>query len=112
MGTLEIVGGVLLLIASVLIILIVLFQDSKDPGLSSAIQGGSADSYFGKNSSRTKEARMGRITKVCAIIFFVVTILVNVFIMISSDKASANNNSNNGGNTQVVSNETPDTTKE
>ena len=93
MSTLEIIGGILLLVASVLIIVIVLFQDSKDPGLSSAIQGGSADSFFNKNSARTKEARLNRITKICAIIFFVVTILVNVFIMIEANKS--NDTSNN-----------------
>lgn len=93
MGTLEIIGGILLLVASIVIIVVVLVQDSKDPGLSSAIGGGSSDSYFGKNSGRTREARLGRVTKVCAIIFFVVTILVNVFIMIESKKGNSTNTS-------------------
>lgn len=102
MGTLEIIGGILLLISSILIIVIVLFQDSKDPGLSSAIGGGSSDSYFGKNSKRTKEARLGRITKICAIIFFIVTILVNVFIMIEANKSADIENTADSAETQTV----------
>ena len=86
MGTLEIIGGALLIVASIVIILVVLCQESKTPGLSSAIGGGSEDSYFGKNAGRTKEARLNGLTKICAIIFFVVTILVNVFIVIANGK--------------------------
>ena len=40
MSTLEIVAGVVLIICSIVIILVVLAQDSKDDGLTSAIGGG------------------------------------------------------------------------
>ena len=40
MSVLEIVSGVILIFASIAIILMVLFQDSKGSGLSGAIGGG------------------------------------------------------------------------
>lgn len=77
MSVVEIVAGIVLLIASIFIVLIVLVQDSKEGGLTSAIGGGSNESFFGRNSSRTKEAKLSRITKVMATIFFVVALVVN-----------------------------------
>lgn len=88
MSVLQIIGGVLLLLSSIIIIVMVLMQDNKDQGLSSAITGGSAESYFNKNSSRTKEAQMNRLTKICAVILFVVTILANVFVAIENNKST------------------------
>ena len=52
-------GGIMLLIAIALIVL-VLFQSSKKRGLSGAIGGTSSDSYFGKNQGQTKEKKLSR----------------------------------------------------
>lgn len=78
MGPIQIVCGVLLLIACAIIILVVLLQESKDPGMSSAISGASNDSFYGKNTSKTREARLVKFTRVSAIIFFVATLVVNI----------------------------------
>lgn len=79
MDTIHIISGVLLLIACLIIILVVLMQQSKDQGMTSAITGGSNDSFYAKNSSKTKEAKLNRLIKAAAIIFFVGTIVVNIF---------------------------------
>lgn len=79
MGLPGIICGVLLIISSLIIIIVVLAQDSKDQGgLTSAIGGGSNDSFFGRNGSRTKEAKLNKLTKVCAIVFFIATLVVNI----------------------------------
>lgn len=79
MGPIGIICGVLLIISSIVIVFIVLAQDSNDQGgLTSAIGGGSNESFYGRNSSRTKEAKLNRITKICAIVFFVATLIVNI----------------------------------
>jgi len=78
MNALQIVSGILLLIACVIIILVVLIQDSKDPGMTSAITGSSNDSFYGKNTSRTHEAKMTKFTRAAAVIFFVTTLVVNI----------------------------------
>ncbi|MBQ9374832.1 MAG: preprotein translocase subunit SecG [Ruminococcus sp.] len=78
MTTIEIVAGILLIIASLVIILIVLAQESKDQGLTSAIGGGANESFYDKNMGRTRDAKLSRFTKIAAIVFFIVTLAVNV----------------------------------
>lgn len=78
MNIFEIVAGALLLIACVFIVIFVLLQEHKN-NLSSVTGSVSQDSYFGKNKSRTKEARLALATKVAAIAFFVLTLAVNIF---------------------------------
>lgn len=82
MNIVEIVSGVLLLISSLFIILVTLLQESKEQGMNSAIGGGSSDSFYGKNSGRSREAKLVRITTVMAIIFFVATLAVNILPII------------------------------
>lgn len=79
MSVIEIIGGIVLLLATVLIILFCLMQDQKqDQNMTSAITGGSYDSAYSKNESNTKEAILKRWTKWLAIIFFVVTLVVTI----------------------------------
>lgn len=84
MSTLEIVSGVLLLISSLFIILVTLLQETKQQGMTSALGGdGMGDSFYGKNTGRSREAKLVKLTTVMAIIFFVVTIAVNLIHVLS-----------------------------
>lgn len=80
MSTVEVIMGALLLISCLIIVIVVLMQESKDQGLTSAVGGGSADTFFSKNESRTKEARLNRWTKFAAFLFFALTLAVNIVI--------------------------------
>lgn len=82
MSGIEITAGILLILASLVIVLIVLAQESKEQGLTSAIGGGSNDSFYGKNSSRTRDAKLSRFTKVAAVVFFIVTLVVNIIVAV------------------------------
>ena len=76
MNALEIVAGVFLLIACLLIIVSTMLQNPKQGGLGSSF--GSTESYFGKYSVRTMEAVLARLTKLGGVIFFVLSILAGV----------------------------------
>lgn len=76
MGALEIVSGVLLILCSIAIIVLVLFQESKGSGLSGAIAGGEMMGSEGR--SRSSGAVLAKYTKYAAIAFFVLAILVCV----------------------------------
>lgn len=78
MSIIEIVGGVMLLISSIFIIAITLLQENKQQGMTSAIGGASNDSFYGRNKSRTREAKLAQFTKIMVAVFFIVTILVNL----------------------------------
>jgi preprotein translocase subunit SecG len=67
-----VLGAVILLI-SIAIVVLVLFQSSKKRGLSGAIGGTSSDSFFGKNQGQTKEKKLARATTVLSVVFAVLT---------------------------------------
>ena len=80
MSVWEVLGGIAIIIMSLIIIAAVLLQEStKGSGLS-ALSGGDSDSFFSKNPGRTREAMLYKATKYCAILFFVVTIAVYAII--------------------------------
>lgn len=66
---------VLHLIITVLLIIVVLVQEGKDPGMK-GISGSTpdmGDSFFSKNTGRTKAAFMSKVTSVLAIMFLITT---------------------------------------
>ena len=72
--------GALLILASIFIVIVVLLQESKSAGLSGAIAGG-ADTFFGKNKSRTIEAKLAKLTKIVAVVFFILAIATTFVIL-------------------------------
>lgn len=80
MSTIEIIGGILLIVTSVLAVILCLLQDSKQQqNMTSAITGGANDSFYGQNEGRTKEAILRKITRTLLILFFVITIALNLY---------------------------------
>ncbi len=80
MSALEIILSILLIITSLVVIVIIMMQKSREGGLSGAIAGGS-DTFFGKNKGRTLEARLARITRYVAIVFFVLAIASTLLML-------------------------------
>ena len=77
-GVIQIIGGIIMLICSVLIIAITMMQEQKQQDMGSALSGQS-DNFYGKGDvSSSKEQALARLTKLLAIVFFVVTIAVNI----------------------------------
>lgn len=75
----EYILGAVLIVISIVLIILVLLQESKQQGLSGAIAGG-ADTFFGKNKGRTMEAKLEKITKILCTVFIILT-LVTTFIV-------------------------------
>ena len=75
MSVLEIVGGVLLILASLVIIFMVLVQQPSGNGLSGAI----GEAMTSEARTRTTDAVLAKYTKIAAIVFFVVTLAVSLF---------------------------------
>jgi preprotein translocase subunit SecG len=69
---------VVFIIISIVLTILVLMQEGKSAGLSGAISG-VADTYWGKNKGRSMEGRLEKATKILAVAFFLLAILVEVF---------------------------------
>lgn len=69
---------VLHLIVSVLLIVIVLLQEGKDPGMGSlsGTTPDTGDSFFSKNTGRTKAAFLSKITAMLAVLFLITTMVL------------------------------------
>ena len=79
METLEIIGGVVILIVCLAIIVLCLMQEQKSQdSMTAALTGATADSFYGKNEGRTKEAILNKITRALAIILFAAILAVNI----------------------------------
>ena len=76
----EIILGISLIVTAVSIVILVLLQESKSEGLSGAIAGG-AETFFGKNKGRTMENKLVKLTKIFAVIFFVLSLFTTFLIL-------------------------------
>ena len=86
MSVLEIIGGIVILLISIITIILCLSQEQKSQdSMSAALTGASSESFYGKNEGRSKEAILNKITRALAIILFLAILAVNI-IPIFTDK--------------------------
>lgn len=77
MAALKIAATIVFCIVCVVLVILVLMQEGKSEGLSGTING-VADSYWGKNKGRSIEGALSKITTVLAVLFFVLSIVLNL----------------------------------
>ena len=80
MSALEYIVGAVVILVSIAIIFIVLFQQGRRAGINGVISGG-ADTFLSKTKARTWDARLSRMTKYFAIAFFVLAIVANIIAL-------------------------------
>ena len=78
MATLKIVLSVLFIIVSVVITIVILFQEGKSAGLGTI--AGVADTYWGKNKGRSMEGGLELATRILAVVFVVLSLILNLKI--------------------------------
>lgn len=74
MSVAAVIVGILLLIAALVMIVTVLLQSSEQSGLGAI--SGAAETFFGKNKAKGMEAKLALITKICAIVFVALSIVM------------------------------------
>ncbi len=79
-GALGYIIGALVIIVSLAIIFVVLFQQGRRAGINGVISGG-ADTFLSKNKAKTWDAKLARYTKYIAILFFVLAIVANIIAL-------------------------------
>ena len=67
--------NIVYIVICVALIVIVLLQSGRQAGLSGSIAGG-AETFFGKNKAKGMDAKLALITKICAIVFVVLSIVM------------------------------------
>ena len=74
---LRTIATVIFIVLCIALVILVMLQESKNTGLTGTVSG-MADTYWGKNKGRSMEGKLVRWTTVLAVIFFVLTIVLNM----------------------------------
>lgn len=76
MGALRIVLTIIFIIVCIALVVLVLMQEGKSAGLGAI--SGAAETYWGKNKGRSMEGQLVKITKVLAVSFIILAIILNL----------------------------------
>lgn len=78
MSVLEIILGIVLVIAALFLVVAIILQEGKKHGLSGAISGG-ADTFFGKEKGKDVSTFLSKATTVVAIVFAALVFVTYLF---------------------------------
>ncbi|MCD8381278.1 MAG: preprotein translocase subunit SecG [Lachnospiraceae bacterium] len=67
---------VIFIIICIALVVLVLMQEGKSAGLGAI--SGAAETYWGKNKGRSMEATLVRITKILAVAFMLLAVILNI----------------------------------
>ncbi len=76
MSALRIVFTILFILVCLVLTVVVLMQEGKSQGLGAI--AGAAESYWGKNKSRSMEGFLVKLTRALAVLFMVLAVLLNL----------------------------------
>ena len=68
---------VVFMIVCLIITVVILLQEGKQAGLTGAISC-AADTYWGQNKGRSMEGKLEKATKICVVLFFVLSVILNM----------------------------------
>ena len=94
----EIVIGIILILAALFLIGAVLMQSGKSHNLSGTIAGG-AETFFGKSKATTLDKKLSKATTVVAVIF---VILVVVFYLYQNNAGTASSANTSAATSSAV----------
>ena len=77
MEVLKVIVTIIYIAVCIGLTVVVLMQEGKSAGLSGAING-VADTYWGKNKGRSMEGALVKITKLLAVLFVVLSVVLNL----------------------------------
>ena len=75
----DLVLGIILLVAAVFLIIAVLMQSGKSHNLSGTIAG-AGETFFGKSKAATMNKKLSALTTIVAIVFMVIVIAMYIIV--------------------------------
>ncbi len=74
MNIFEIVGAICMIITSILLVLMIVFQNPKSDAISSI--AGAGNSFMDREGDRSLDATLNKFIKVGCVVFFIITVAV------------------------------------
>ncbi len=78
MAALKIVLTILFILVCIALVVLVLMQEGKSAGLGAI--SGAAETYWGKNKGRSMEGQLVKFTKILAVLFMGLAVVLNLNI--------------------------------
>lgn len=78
MAAIKIVLTILFILVCIALVVLVLMQEGKSAGLGAI--SGAAETYWGKNKGRSMEGQLVKITKILAVLFMVLAVVLNLSV--------------------------------
>ena len=78
MSALKIALVVVFFLLCIALVIMVMVQKGKSAGLTGSVAGGSADTFWGQNKSRSAEGKLDMATKIAGVAFIVMALLLNI----------------------------------
>ena len=76
MSALHTILTVVFVLVCIVLTILVIMQEGKSQGLGSI--AGAADTYWGQNKGRSMEGGLVKLTKILAVVFFVLALVLNL----------------------------------
>ncbi len=76
MATLRTIVTIIFILICIVLTALVLMQEGKSAGLGAI--SGAAESYWGKNKGRSMEGALVKITKILAVVFLILAVILNI----------------------------------
>lgn len=76
MDTLRIIVTAVYVLVCIALVVVVIMQEGKSAGLGAI--SGMAETYWGKNKGRSIEGKLELITKILAVLFIVISVVLNM----------------------------------
>ena len=76
MAALKIILTIIFILVCIALVVLVLMQEGKSAGLGAI--SGAAETYWGKNKGRSMEGQLVKITKILAVLFMVLAVILNL----------------------------------
>ncbi len=78
MTVLHTILTIVFVLVCIVLAVLVLMQEGKSEGLGSLAGGNNRDTYWGQNKARSREGKMEKLTRIIAVLFFVLAIVLNL----------------------------------
>ena len=76
MAVLRITLTIIFILICLALVVLVLMQEGKSAGLGAI--SGAAETYWGKNKGRSMEGTLVKLTKICAVAFILLAVVLNI----------------------------------
>lgn len=74
MSTLKLIATIIYIVVCIALVIVVLMQEGKTSGLGAV--GGASDTYWSKNKGRSSQGMMIRVTRVLAVLFVALSVIL------------------------------------